>query len=346
MSSPAGWYDDGQGRQRWWDGTQWADSYQAAPQSSTSTPTGAGPYPGSGAAPVFSNQPAGSPPPRSAPKNFWGIIALIAGIVGIFLAWLAFGGVIGVAGIVFGFVGLAAVRKGMATNKGMNIWGIILSAASILLSIIFFVVYVGIGALSALDDSSGPGGSAPSTGTETDAPETKSSGNEFPVGDGLTMEVSISALQLDPPKGFQGAEPTQTEYDLYWDNAQETGGQLAIVTMTIYNNTDGEAPTTPVSVNLMDQNLTEVPHWGSLGGGYDLSLFNLEVPAGGSQTQTMAWVLPASEIDSMVVEAFFQVDIGEGNRVAAVQPGPGGTCEQVPGQPDDPFKVWTCLQKK
>lgn len=24
----AGWYDDGQGRQRWWDGTTWTDQYQ------------------------------------------------------------------------------------------------------------------------------------------------------------------------------------------------------------------------------------------------------------------------------------------------------------------------------
>lgn len=26
-----GWYDDGAGRQRWWDGQQWADQYQDAP---------------------------------------------------------------------------------------------------------------------------------------------------------------------------------------------------------------------------------------------------------------------------------------------------------------------------
>ncbi|WP_439593782.1 DUF2510 domain-containing protein [Microbacterium sp.] len=26
----AGWYDDGSGRQRWWDGQQWTDSFQEA----------------------------------------------------------------------------------------------------------------------------------------------------------------------------------------------------------------------------------------------------------------------------------------------------------------------------
>lgn len=32
-NQPAGWYDDGSGQQRWWDGTQWGD--YAAPAVST-----------------------------------------------------------------------------------------------------------------------------------------------------------------------------------------------------------------------------------------------------------------------------------------------------------------------
>lgn len=39
MATPAGWYDDGSGRQRWWDGSQWTDSYQdSAQQSETEEP--------------------------------------------------------------------------------------------------------------------------------------------------------------------------------------------------------------------------------------------------------------------------------------------------------------------
>ena len=36
MATAAGWYDDGSGRQRWWDGSQWTDQFQsAAPAPST-----------------------------------------------------------------------------------------------------------------------------------------------------------------------------------------------------------------------------------------------------------------------------------------------------------------------
>ena len=36
MTTPAGWYDDGSGRQRWWDGTQWTEHFAplTAPESS------------------------------------------------------------------------------------------------------------------------------------------------------------------------------------------------------------------------------------------------------------------------------------------------------------------------
>lgn len=41
MSIPAGWYDDGSGRQRWWDGAQWTDQF-APEQFEGGAPTSAG----------------------------------------------------------------------------------------------------------------------------------------------------------------------------------------------------------------------------------------------------------------------------------------------------------------
>lgn len=359
MSTPAGWYDDGQGRQRWWDGTRWTDEYRSAMQVDVAAGAGPDAYPVS--APQFSPTGFGVPqsftvpPPRPATKNFWGVLSLIAGIVGILLAWVLFGGVVGIAGAVFGVVGLAAVKNGMAANKGMNIWGIVLSGASVLLAF-FFVVNVVLGVQSGAVSTAGPGAGTQTESPEPEAPASEAPASEapgsggsefaFPVGDGLTMEASISSLQLDPPPGFRDNTPGQAEYDLYWDNAQETGGQLAVVTLTIHNDNDHEVSLEPALVTLKKEDLTDIPSWGVVGGGYDPFVFDLEIPAGESQTRKIAFVLPASEIDTVTMEALIPQDGDVLNWVAAVLPGQGQGCAQAPGGPDDPFKIWTCLQKK
>lgn len=43
MSTPAGWYDDGSGRQRWWDGQQWTDNF--APDAEAKAPADASDVP-------------------------------------------------------------------------------------------------------------------------------------------------------------------------------------------------------------------------------------------------------------------------------------------------------------
>lgn len=330
MSASAGWYDDGQGRLRWWDGAQWTDSYAAS-----ATDTGSAP-----------------PPSGTAPKNLWGVLSLIAGIVGILLAWIIFGGVVGIAGVVFGLVGLSAVRSGRATNRAMSIWGVILSGVAILMSIAFVVVYISFGAWLASDGSSSAETSGPGTGSEvSSAPETPEepapSDYEFPIGDGLTMEVSISAVQLDPPHGIGGDEPTQDDYDFEWGNAQQTDGQLAVVNMTIHNNNASAMSPPPGTVSLLKaEDFTEVTVWDRPSDGYGLPLIGGdEIPAGESVSSKMGFVLPASEIDTVVVESILVRDSGT-KRYAAVQPQPGEGCAERGASADAPFEVWSCLQKE
>lgn len=39
MSTPAGWYDDGSGRQRWYDGMQWTDHFAPTAAPPVAHPT-------------------------------------------------------------------------------------------------------------------------------------------------------------------------------------------------------------------------------------------------------------------------------------------------------------------
>jgi hypothetical protein len=134
---PAGWYPDPSGApvQRYWDGTAW--SGQEAPRATTL-------------------------PPSSA-RNGLGIAALILGIIGAISGliplffWLA--GILGVIGLILGFAGRGRAKRGESTNGTMALWGIITSAAALVLSIVGVVIVVG--AFEDLgEDVSGTGTSA------------------------------------------------------------------------------------------------------------------------------------------------------------------------------------------
>lgn len=99
-TTPAGWYDDGQGRMRWWDGSGWTDAY----------------------APVIVQRPR-------APFSPFSVLGFVLAIVGFFLA---LGGVIGLGVGVLGLVAsLGGYRDHVRRGRGLAVAGIIVSIASI-----------------------------------------------------------------------------------------------------------------------------------------------------------------------------------------------------------------------
>lgn len=83
--------------------------------------------------------PTGAPAPQTA-RNGLGIAALTLGVIGVisglvpFLFWLA--GLLGVLALVLGLVGRGRAKRGLATNKGMALAGVLLAIASLVLSVI------------------------------------------------------------------------------------------------------------------------------------------------------------------------------------------------------------------
>ncbi|MGR0319487.1 DUF2510 domain-containing protein [Agromyces sp. ZXT2-3] len=182
-SAPAGWYDDGRGQQRYWDGSQWTEHTaplpgataetrpydtaaiggEAAPAASpyaettpfaglpTSGPTGAGGappagYEGQAAYAGYAGGPGagGAPPHEPEGTNVLGIIALVVAAVGFVFACIPFVQVVGFILLPIAFV-LAIVALFMKGRKWPAITGLVVSVVGgIVGAVVFAVVAFGV----------------------------------------------------------------------------------------------------------------------------------------------------------------------------------------------------------
>ena len=158
MSTPAGWYDDGSGRQRWWDGTQWTDQF--APEAPT---TGAAPYASStatgspaaaDAAPYAAAAPAGDAAPGVKPKpHILAWIALGVAALGFLLACIPATVIVGLILLPIGLI-LSIVALFMKGAKWPAITGLILAVVGgIIGTIVLIVTLVSVG-MQAIDEIS------------------------------------------------------------------------------------------------------------------------------------------------------------------------------------------------
>lgn len=82
---------------------------------------------------------------RPAPKNGVGIAALVIGILALLSGFFLIGGLLGLVAIVLGVIGSRRAKRGLATNRGMAITGIVLGA----LGVVGAVVAIAIGSFFA-----------------------------------------------------------------------------------------------------------------------------------------------------------------------------------------------------
>lgn len=235
-------------------------------------------------------------------KNLWGILALIGGIAGVLTSGLLFGGLLGIAAVVFGFIALSAIKKGLASNKGVSITGLILGFVAVVFTIVALVIYMvlGVGFISAVESaassqspSSGP--VDPSQGAD-DGQAAPAQGNEVTIGDDVTATVQVRPGTADE----------------YASGAESSDGDIAVVTMTVKNSSSSDIEMTLANMEATDgsgQDYDDVfdasRYKGSLA-------FTDPVPAGGETTYELAFGVPADEIDGMHIKLTLPEDLGNG----------------------------------
>lgn len=186
MGTPAGWYDDGSGTQRWWDGQQWTDAQpdpRAVAGVPASTPQGYSPDP---SAPGVAD-----PTPTSKRVGVLAWIALGVTVAGAIVSWIpwimGFGWILLLVGFVLSIVSL--FLKGA---KWPGIVGIALSVvAGIISGVIVFVIFLGYANTHA-DEFGGlaptaASGDAATTETDAATPTTAERPSAQAVADGFLV---------------------------------------------------------------------------------------------------------------------------------------------------------------
>jgi heme/copper-type cytochrome/quinol oxidase subunit 2 len=78
-----------------------------------------------------------------APRNGFGVAALVLGILAIVLCWTGIGGIVlGILALIFGILGVRRANRREATNKGVAISGIVTGAIGLVVGIIFTILWV------------------------------------------------------------------------------------------------------------------------------------------------------------------------------------------------------------
>lgn len=205
MTTPAGWYDDGSGSLRWWDGTRWTAHVRTAvppaapgtaPSDSTVSPAASPPadgfappytlpsrstgapgtmpgagvhgYPPAAGSPVVPGSASPTPQP-AAGVSVLGVIGLAVVVVGVVCACIPVIAVVGWAILVVGIV-LSIVSLFLRGRKWPGITGLVIGAVGAMLAVAVSLITLVVAAPPVPTDDTPPL-TAPSERPEADAPQ-------------------------------------------------------------------------------------------------------------------------------------------------------------------------------
>lgn len=156
-------------------------------------PAGAQPWPSAAQRAAVPQQRTAAPAvaaPAVAPRNGFGVTALVLGILGLLFSFIPFIGVIAwplvLLGLLFGVLGVVRASRGRADNRGVAIAGTVLSAIGLVICVLYASVFAAaVSGLPTTVPTAAPAVSAPESDAAASAPATTG-------GDVITYEVSGS----------------------------------------------------------------------------------------------------------------------------------------------------------
>lgn len=196
MTTPAGWYDDGSGRQRWWDGQQWTE--HLAPDVAAPETTASG-YPAT----------ASAAPTAVRTPSVLGLIGLGLSVLGTILVCIPLIGLVGLFPLAAGFI-VSLVSLFLKGGKWPGIAGLVLAVVGSIIGIVVSsVIVIGItqSVSRGIDDLPAPSPSIEATApSETDGVDGADEGvrpTAAEVAAGLTTLLSTTGTE-----GFTETEVT------------------------------------------------------------------------------------------------------------------------------------------
>lgn len=207
MSTPAGWYDDGSGRQRWWDGTKWTEHFAPEAAAAESAPGASGAEatayaapaagsPAQGAAPYAAAAPGGpSGPGAKAKPHILAWIALGVAALGFILACIPATVIIGLVLLPIALI-LSIVALFMKGAKWPAITGLILAVVGgIIGTIVLIVTLVAVGVQAYEEISDSTSSSAPQDETDDDASASGTRPTVDEVEDGIEAYLEATGAE-------------------------------------------------------------------------------------------------------------------------------------------------------
>lgn len=218
-NAPAGWYDDGSGRQRWWDGQQWGsfadEAYAPAP--TTTTPDA---YAGAGAV---------AAPPKKL--NVLALISAIVAAIGFIFACIPGALIVGWILLPIAFVVSIVSLFLKGDKKWLGIVGLVLSIVGTIIGVIVFFAVLA----TSVDEAFGSGDTTvtqpgeseePSDEPEAEEPADDAEGsreNPFPIGSEISnsdWSVVVNSVNSDgnavvsEANQFNEAAPAGSHYEI------------------------------------------------------------------------------------------------------------------------------------